>query len=171
MRQARPIQLYGDRAWALPAIFAVFGTAAAIGGAIVLAGELRGVNVHGPAMAGGVIAILLGGVIGYLGLAALREGGTYVVIDPSAGTLEHHAGKKIETCQLSELGGLVIVKCEPTRVDGRRSVPTWQLRAERVAKPLFESLNRDKVVARKARIDQLVRDYDSRIASSQQLPP
>ena len=164
MRQARSIKLYGDRAWALPAIFAFVGTAAAIGGAIVLADELRGVNVHGPAMAGGVIAIVLGGLVGYLGIAALREGGTYAVIDPVAGTLEHHAGKKIETFPLSELGGLVVVQHERTRVDGRRALPTWQLRAERVAKPLFESLNREQVVRRKTVIDQLVRDAAGRTA-------
>lgn len=159
VRAASRIKLHGDRAWALPAIFAAVGAATAIGGAIVLVGELRGVNVHGPAIAGGVIATVLGGLIGFLGAAALREGGTYLVIDTAAGTLEHHAGTKTETFPLSDLGGLVIVKYDPPRADRRRSeVPFWHLRAERVPKPLFQSLSRDRVQRRKALIERLVRD-------------
>lgn len=159
VRAGSRIKLHGDRAWALPAIFAVVGAAAAIVGVIVLVVELRGVNLHGPAVAGGVVATVLGGLIGYLGVAALREGGTYLVIDTAAGTLAHHAGRKIETFPLAELGGLVVVKYDPPRTDRRRSeVAFWHLRAERVPKPLFQSLSRDRVERRKTLIERLVRD-------------
>lgn len=61
-------------------------------------------------MAGGVIATVLGGLIGYLGVAALREGGTYVLIDVAPGTLVYHDGRKTESFALGELGPLEVVQ-------------------------------------------------------------
>lgn len=155
------IKLYSDRAWGLPAVFAVAGTAAAIAGVLVIVGELRGVSIHGPAMAGGVVATLFGGLTGYLGTAALREGGTYIRVDVSAGTLDYHEGRKVESFALAQLGALDVVQQhgrESRTHRYRGELKIYELRAERAAKPLFQSANREVVEQRKAQLESLVQE-------------
>lgn len=155
------IKLHSDRAWGLPAVFAIAGTVAGVAGAVVVAGELRGISIHGPAMAGGVIATLFGGLVGYLGIAALREGGTYVRIDVAAGTLDYHAGRKSESFALDQLGALDVVQQHQRVTQSHRyrgELEIYELRAERASKPLFQSANREVVEQRRTELEGLMRE-------------
>jgi hypothetical protein len=154
------VKLYSDRAWWLPAVFAVFGGCVAVAGVVVVAGELRGVSIHGPAMAGGVIATVFGGLFGYFGAAGMREGGTYVLIDPAARTLRYQRGRKSETFSLAQLGALDVVQQHET--PGRRGpeLVIYELRAERVPWPLFRSARRDLVEQRKARVASMTATFE-----------
>jgi hypothetical protein len=152
------VKLYTDRAWALPAVFAIVGLSAAIAGSVVVAGELRGVSIHGAAMAGGVIATMFGGLFGYLGVAGVREGGAYVVIDPAARTLRFHRGRNVDTYRLDDLSALYVIQSHQDPPTGRRGprLVIWELRADPIPRPLFQSARRDLVDRRKARIETLV---------------
>ncbi|MDB4957901.1 MAG: hypothetical protein JWO36_5470 [Myxococcales bacterium] len=152
------IKLSTDRAWYVPALFFVVGTTAAIIGAIILVGELRG-SPHGPVIAGAVIADVVGGLIGYLGAAAWLNGGVYVLIDVPAGTLHHVAWRRPTACMLGQLGPLEIrERTEKTRTAGNRYTRiVYELRAPGIAnKILFESQRREAVEHRRAEIELYV---------------
>jgi hypothetical protein len=75
-----------------------------------------------------------------------------------AGVVHHRRARKRETYPLAELGALAVVKQPPKERYGRRGpqATVWELRAERVQRPLAESMSREAVEERSAMLAGLV---------------
>lgn len=132
----------------------LISTPIAIGGLYVIAAG----GTQGSGIAGGVIALLFGGVLGFLSWVAVLVGPDHLLLDPAAGTLDIRRGRTGRSIPLDQLGTFTITTHK--RLQKSRAATWHKLEASGLPSViLLETISPKPVEDLKARLESAVATY------------